>query len=116
MSRLYDFFNRKDSKTENGAVTNSISLNPVLDLFFLSGASRSLSVADIEVKILAAMAHDPELAIKCVFWAGDIRGGAGERRFLKVALNVIRDFYPDTFKKNIQNIPEFSRFDTLFYL
>ena len=113
-STLVNSTRQKDTLTENGAVTNSTTLSDVLNLFFLAGASRNLSEIDIENLIRKAMVEDELSTLKVIFWAGDIRGGAGERRFFKVALKTLSEFYPAIFAKNFALAPEFNRFDSLF--
>jgi len=105
---------RMNSHTANGAVTNSTTLNPVLDLFYLSGASRGLSEADIIGKFSLAYNTDKELTMRLLFWAGDIREGSGQRRFFRICLNWLWNTYPETVLANIENVPFFNRFDSLF--
>lgn len=60
--------------TENGAVTNPTTLNALLDLFFIAGASRSMSKSEIEGLVGAAYAQDALATLKILFWARDVRG------------------------------------------
>lgn len=113
-SKLVDSCRTKDTLTENGALTNSTTLNANLDLFFAAGACRTRSDSDIRRLLSSAFSEDAELALKTVFWAGDIRGGAGERRFFKIALNYIKETFPETFVNNIDNVPFYNRWDSLF--
>src|SRR5690606_33880076 len=79
---------RKEKKvyTKNGARTQASSLNNILDMFFLSGASRTMSSKDITNIFSKAFAEDNELALKALFYARDIRGGQGERRFFRLCM------------------------------
>lgn len=113
-STLVNTTRQEDALTENGALTNSTTLNSVLDLFFLAGASRSLTKTEIKRLVVAALAESAEDTLKVIFWAGDIRGGAGERRFFKIALETVKEELPETFINNIKNVAEFNRFDSLF--
>lgn len=113
-SPLINSLRAKDSYTVNGAITNSTSLSNSLDLFFLAGACRKESKENIESKLMASFVENKELTLKCIFWAGDIRGGAGERRFFKLALNWLNDNYPEYLVSNLENIPQYSRWDVLF--
>ena len=106
----------KDALTANGAVTNSTSLNNCLDLFFLAGACRNESPENIEAKLTAAYVEDRVKTLKIIFWAGDIRQGAGERRFFKIALNWLNENHQDDLHKHLLHVPEFSRWDVLFEL
>ena len=52
-----------------------------------------------------------------LFYAGDIRqGGLGERRTFRICLRWMAENYPDIVLKNIELIPYFNRFDSLFVL
>lgn len=113
-SNLINALRTKDALTYNGAATNSTSLSNVLDLFFLAGACRYESVKDIEDVLISAYEEDRLLTLKCIFWAGDIRQGAGERRFFKIALNFLNKYHELDLINNLDNIPEFSRWDVLF--
>lgn len=106
----------KDSYTKNGAVTNSTSHNFCVDLFFLAGACRNEDVKAIENVITKAYAQDRLKTLKIIFWASDIRQGAGERRFFKTALNWLNKYHPEDIQNNINLIPEFSRWDVIFDL
>lgn len=115
-SKLVNVTRQKDSLTHNGAITNSTSLNSVVDLFFLAGASRNMSEEDIRNIVQKAYVEDALLTVKCIFWAGNVRGGAGERRFLRIALKFLEDNYKDTLLVNLHLVPFFSRWDNLFHL
>lgn len=103
-----------DSLTNNGAVTNSTSLNKCLDLFFLAGACREVSDGDIIIKLEKAYQEDQTKCLKIIFWAGDIRYGAGERRFFKLALEWLYNHHTEVFHKYFELVPEYSRWDSLF--
>lgn len=115
-SKLINSTRQKDARTFNNALTNSTSLNSVIDLFFLAGASRTMAEVDIIQIIQKAYVEDPLLTVKCIFWAGNIRGGAGERRFFRVALKFLEDNYKETLLLNLELIPHFNRWDSLFNL
>ena len=111
-----EMMTEKDSYTKNGAVTNSTSHNFCVDLFFLARACRNEDVKAIENVITKAYAQDRLKTLKIIFWASDIRQGAGERRFFKVALNWLNKNHPEDIQNNISLIPEFSRWDVIFDL
>ena len=67
--------------TENGAVTYSTSGSDCLDLFFRAGAFRFSDDEEIRQAVIRAFYDDQETALKTVFYARDVRGGLGERRF-----------------------------------
>jgi len=106
------------SHTENGALTHKNSNNPLVDLFFLAGSSRNIEEKEIFDLISKAWQKNDELTLKIIFWAGDVRGGAGERRFFRLALKWLENEHPKVLIKNIQaqNIQFFNRWDSLFDL
>jgi hypothetical protein len=114
-SRLVNETRKKTAKTKNGAVTNSSSLNNVLDMFFLAGASRTMSERDIINIFVKAYGEDRDLALKCLFHARDIRAGAGERRFFRICWNYLIKTYPREVVHLISEIPEFGRWDDIFF-
>ena len=102
--------------TENGAVTNRSTTSDVLDLFATIGALRQASDTEITQRFLNAYAENPELALKTLFYARDVRGGLGERRVFRVILRYLGNTYPEVVKKNIENIAEYGRYDDLLEL
>ena len=104
--------------TENGAFAyDSTGQGALLDLFSQIGALRPRSEDEIARKFAAAFCEDKLLATKMLFYAGDIRqGGLGERRTFRVCLRWMAENHPDIVLKNIELIPYFNRFDSLFVL
>ena len=102
--------------TENGAVARKSTLNPVYDLFALGAAYRSRSDEDCIVLFMKAYDENPALALKCLFWMRDCRGGAGERRFFRVVYHWLAENYTEVARYNLQFIPEYGRIDDLYCL
>ena len=102
--------------TENGGVTRKTTESKVLDMFAVGGAYRSRSDEDVILLFKNAFEEDRLLAMKCLFYLRDIRGGQGERRFFRVAFRWLAKEYPEIAKLNIQNIPIYGRFDDLYCL
>ena len=104
--------------TENGAFAyDSTAQGALLDLFSQIGALRPRSDQDIRQKFAAAFKEDKLLATKMMFYAGDIReGGLGERRTFRICLRWMAENHPDIVMKNLELIPHFNRFDSLFEL
>ena len=114
-SRLVNTARSHDSLTENLAVTHSTSLSNVVDMFFLAGASRTMSEKDILTVFTRAHTEDPVLAMKCLFWARDIRKGAGERRFFRVIWDHLRQYgNPQEVHDLEYLIPEYGRWDDVW--
>ena len=66
--------------TENGGAAYATTGSDCLDLFSLIGAMRAQSDEQLCRMFDRAWAEDPDLAMKILFFARDIRGGLGERR------------------------------------
>ena len=116
MTSFVEMMTEKDTLTANGAITNSTSHNYNVDLFFLAGACRNESVENIENVLTKSYNQDRLKTLKIIFWAGDIRQGAGERRFFKLALSWLSRKHPEDIQNNLKWIPEFSRWDVIFDL
>lgn len=102
--------------TENGAVSNASSMSDVLDLFATIGALRNAPEQEIVDRFIRAYAEDPDLAMKVLFYARDIRGGLGERRVFRVILKYLADHEPASVRKNLESISEFGRWDDVLVL
>lgn len=102
--------------TENGAVAYNTLNNGLLDLFAVIGALRPQSESEIEQKFARAFNEDKLLATKMLFYAGNIRGGLGERRTFRICLKWLAKNYPEIVIKNLELIPLFNRWDSLFVL
>ena len=102
-------------RTENGGVALKSTLSAVYDLFALCGAYRGRSEADCILMFKNAFEEDEELALKCLFYLADCRGGQGERRFFRVCFKWLAKNYSDVARKNISLIPEYRRWDDVLY-
>ena len=102
--------------TENGAMAYSTTKNPVLDLFAEIGSLRPRSEGDILLKFSEAFNYDSNLATKMLFYAGNFRGGLGERRTFRIILKYLANTYPSIVRDNIALIPHFNRWDSIFTL
>ena len=103
------------TQTANGGATNASSLNSCVDLFFQIGSMRSNSEEDILVAWTKAFLENPQTALKILFWARDVRQGAGERRVFRTILTHLAERNPNLFTQNlVSQIPEFGRWDDLF--
>lgn len=114
MSNLINALRTKNALTANGAVTNSTSLNYCLDMFFLAGASRNMTEGDIKTIFSKAYFENKEVALKVLFWARDIRGGAGERRFFRYCMEYLREASMDEFDQLMIHVPEYGYWKDVF--
>ena len=99
-------------ETTNGMAALDVTGSKVLDLFYNIGSSRNNP--EIVSTFYQAFGHDPLLAMKCLFWARDVRGGAGERKVFRDLMVSLESSHPMVVKKNIKLIPEMGRWDDLF--
>lgn len=101
-------------ETENGAIAyNSSGEGALFDLFTIVGAMRTRSDLDIVSKFSMAYKENPYYATKLLFYAGNIRGGLGERRFFKIAGRWLSENYPYVIIENFHNFPHYNRWDSL---
>lgn len=105
-----------DSRTENGMVTNSTSLDHCVDLFFQIGAMRGQDKTRLINAFTKAFYENPLTAMKLLFWARDIRGGAGERQIFKDIIAYLAVHRTASLLKNINLISEYGRWDDLLAL
>ena len=101
--------------TENGAIAHKSTLNKVYDMFAFGGAYRTRTDADCILLFKNAIEENETLALKCLFYLRDIRGGQGERRFFRVCFKWLCDNYPDAAKRNLDKLSEYGRWDDLLY-
>jgi hypothetical protein len=115
---MLEFLKREANKTltENAAVTYATTFSDCLDLFATIGALRREPENEITSRFMRAYAEDPDLAMKLLFFARDVRGGLGERRVFRVILGWLAQNHGQSAAKNAAYIPEFGRFDDLLTL
>ena len=101
--------------TENGGVALKSTRSAVLDMFALCGAYRSRSEDDCILMFKNALEENAELALKCLFYLADCRGGQGERRFFRVCYKWLATKHPELARKNLELIPTYRRWDDVLY-
>jgi hypothetical protein len=111
-----DALRQEDIVTENGMATNSTSLNACVDLFFNIGAMRGQDKQRLIATFSKAFNEDPKRAMKLLFWARDVRGGAGERQVFKDILVYLAENHDLVLKPNLHLISEYGRWDDLLVL
>lgn len=114
--KLVDSLRVNNTTTENGMTTSSSSLNSCVDLFFTIGAMRGQEKERLIKNFSLAFHEDPLRALKILFWARDVREGAGERQVFKDILVYLATEHPLEIGKNLSYIPEFGRWDDLLVL
>lgn len=103
-------------RTTNGAYQYKSTLNKVYDLFAQGGAMRGASDDDCMNLFAQAYKEDSNLALKCLFYLRDIRGGQGERRYFRLAIKWLALNHAAEMRHLIQYVPEFGRWDDLYAL
>ncbi len=102
--------------TENGAITYASTYSDCLDFFATIGALRRESDEEIVSRFMKAYAENPDLAMKTLFFARDVREGLGERRVFRVILAWLAAHEPESVRKNVEVIAEYGRWDDLLAL
>lgn len=112
MNQLTNDFNYK--RTENGALAHRTTNSAVYDMFAFGAAYRKRSDEDVILLFKNAFEENAELALKCLFYIRDCRGGQGERRFFRVCMKWLAENYPEVAKRNLEYIPIYGRWDDLY--
>lgn len=114
--KLVDALQTKNTLTENGMVTNSSSLNDCVNLFFQIGAMRGQDKTRLVNMFVKAYEEDSLTAMKILFWARDVRGGAGERQIFKDIVRYLATSRTESMRKNLSLVSEYGRWDDLLSL
>lgn len=104
------------SVTENGAFGYRTTGKALLDLNFAVSSFRNASAKEIADKFVKAYYEDPKLAVRWLFYAGDVRGGLGERRLFTTIMLYLAQSHTETAKALLPLIPEYSRWDIVVVL
>lgn len=104
------------TRTQNGAVTYASTMTKVYDLFAQGAAMRGASESDCILMFKEAYEENPEVALKCLFYLRDIRGGQGERRFFRLCIKWLATNHVEEMTHLIRFVPEYGRYDDLFEL
>lgn len=102
-----------NATTMNGAATLPTSGKPVVDLFFLTGASRSQNIVPA---FMEAFYDNKEMALRTMLYARDIREGQGERQVFRDVLVWLEKNDIDALKAVLPRVPELGRWDDLLVL
>ena len=104
------------SVTENGALGYATTGKVLLDLNFAVSSLRNDSDERVEKQYAKAFYENKLLAIKWLFFAADVRGGMGERRFFRVCIRFLANTEPTLTVKLLPFIAEYTRWDNLLVL
>jgi DNA polymerase IIIc chi subunit len=102
----------KSAHTENDALTNLSTLDPVLDFFSRAGAMRGREKEAVDL-FKKAYSTDKNLALKALFYLRDIRGGQGERSVFKETFFDLANRDGKVAIRLMPLIPEYGRWDEI---
>jgi len=100
------------TETTNGMKAFTNTGKSIVDLFYSIGSSRNAQ-PKIAAEFSRAFAEDKTLAARTLFWARDIRGGAGERLTFRNLMLQLEKTDVNACKRLIPLIPEYGRWDDL---
>lgn len=113
---LKDTLNDRKSVTENGAVGYASAGSELLTMNFMLSSLRNKTEQEIARRYAKVYFENPKLAVAFLFFAGDVRGGCGERRTFRTCFDwIVRDD-PALAARLAGLIPEYSRWDNLVRL
>ena len=104
------------SVTENGALGYATSGKAILDMNFKISSYRNRTATEIIKDFNRALNETPNVALKWLFFARDVRGGAGERRLFRICMHWLAEQYPDLVREFIPIIADYGRYDDVLEL
>ncbi|MBR2970310.1 MAG: DUF2828 family protein [Clostridia bacterium] len=104
------------SITENGAIGYRTTGKELVDLNFLISSLRGQREENTAFMFAKAFYADTLNAIKWLFYAGDVRGGVGERRLFRICLSFLAECEPQFAKRLLPFVAEYTRWDNLWHL
>lgn len=100
-------------QTANGGAAYASTNYEIVDFNFKVSFYRNQSIKDIQLDFAKVYFENPLLALKDLFYLGDIREGLGERKIFKAGLMWLCEHEPEVANKIIPFVPEYSRWDVL---
>lgn len=100
--------------TENNAITFIRSGSALLDFYAQAGAMRKNPDEALNL-FKKAFSENRLYAIRTLFYLRDVRGGQGERKLFRNCLEWLGTDYPEIFEKIITLVPEYGRWDDIFF-
>lgn len=103
--------------TENGAIGYASTGNALLDIHFQTSSLRKKSETEIVNMFRKAYSENPRLALRWLWYTGDVMKGSGERRTFKIIMNdMARNGGEDIVKNLLILLPEYTRWDMYYSL
>lgn len=118
VQKLKDVLNHEynTSVTENGALGYRTAGKALLDLNFAVSSLRNASPEEIINCFVKAYYEDSLLAVKWLFFAGDVRQGLGERRLFQTLFIYLAENHIESARALMPLIPEYARWDIVVSL
>lgn len=113
MNALANENSNRKALTENGAVAYATTGKEILDFNFKLTGYRNASIDRIKRDFGRVYYENPTNAIRFLFWVGDIREGAGERKVFQAGLTWLAEKHPEVAKALIPFVGMYNRFDSL---
>lgn len=104
------------SATENGALGYRTTGKELLDINFRISSFRNQTDDEITKQFGRAYYENKVLAILWLFYAGDVRGGIGERRLFTIGFQFLTSVEPKLAEELLPLIPEYTRWDVVLSL
>jgi len=108
MNTFVTAIDNQEARTANGMKARKATANSCVDLFYAIGASRGKNIIPL---FTAAYVENPDLALRIVAWARDVRGGAGEREIFRSVLRHLETHNPKAATALLKKVPELGRWD-----
>lgn len=104
------------SITENGAVGYRTTGKEILDINFSVSSLRNQPEEMIAERFNRVFFENKALAVLWAFYAGDVRGGMGERRLFRICLTYLAKHEPQIAERLLPLVAEYSRWDNVLPL
>lgn len=116
MQNIWVGSNHNTARSENGALGYETTGKALLDLNFSVASMRNWDDHQIITSYMSAFADNPELAIKWLFFARDVRGGLGERRLFRIIFKHLANYHSSSVFHLVPLIAEYGRWDDVISL
>ena len=95
MDLMKETSDQRKTLTENGAVAYATTGKEILDFNFKLSSFRKMDATKVKNEFGKVYYEDPLTAVKYLYWVGDIREGAGERKVFRSGLLWLAENKPE---------------------